>query len=104
MSSRFTRKLVPTALVVAIASLLAASISQTVESAHVRPRDVSTTSKTPKSKIAIVQAEQAVKTRRFPNMDVRVSEPDTMAKVAGANASSITQGLQTRKTAVEQAL
>ncbi len=101
-----SRKLILPVVAVAIAVLLAASISQTVESAgtHVRPRGTSTTTKTPKGKVSLEQPEQAAKTRRFPNMDVRVSEPDTMAGIASANASSITSRLQARKTAVEQAL
>jgi subtilisin-like proprotein convertase family protein len=87
-------------LVVAIALLLAVSLSRTVESAGSKLR--STTQA--KGKGVTTQREQAAKSRRFSNLDIRVTEPKTMANIASANASSITQRLQSRKTSVDQAL
>jgi subtilisin-like proprotein convertase family protein len=87
-------------LVVAVALLLVASLSQTVESAGNAMRSATQT----KSKGAVnTQEQQAAKSRRFANLDVR-TEPQFMSNVAAANASSINQRLQTRKTSVEQGL
>lgn len=89
-----SRKLVFSVLIISIAVLLVASLSHSVESAGGQS----------KGRISLGQNQQQVKVRRFQNMDVRTSEPETMANVAAANASNITQRLQTRKTAVEQAI
>lgn len=94
-----TKKPIPIVLVVAIAVLLAASLSQKVESAGDKTQAVTQ----PKGAV-ISQEQQAAKSRRFPNLDIRVTEPKTMADIAAANASVINQRLATRKTSVEQAL
>ena len=83
-------------LVVAIAVLLAASLSQTVESAGSATQT--------KSRGVIRVQEEPAKSRRFPNVDIRTTEPQTMAAIASANASNITQRLKSRKISVEQAL
>ena len=83
-------------LVVAIAVLLAASLSQTVESAGSATQT--------KSRGVITVQEEPAKSRRFPNVDIRTTEPQTMAAIASANASNITQRLKSRKISVEQAL
>ena len=50
------------------------------------------------------QEDQAGKSRHFPNVDVRVTEPKTMAAITAANATTINQKIQTSKTSVEQAV
>ncbi|HKS09792.1 MAG TPA: M36 family metallopeptidase [Pyrinomonadaceae bacterium] len=94
-----TKKPIPIVLVVAIAVLIAASLSQKVESAGDKTQAVTQ----PKGAV-ITQEQQAAKARRFRNLDIRVTEPKTMADIASANASVINQRLATRKTSVEQAL
>lgn len=94
-----TKKPIPIVLVVAIALLLAASLSQKVESAGDKTQAVTQ----PKGAV-ITQEQQAAKARRFRNLDIRVTEPKTMADIASANASVINQRLATRKTSVEQGL
>lgn len=98
-----SRKLIFSLSLISIA-LLAPSLSRKVESADdiVRPPN-STTGRTSTGAMSLSQL-QTLKTRRFPNLDVRLSEPGTMSKIAKANASTITQRLQTRKVAVEQAI
>ncbi len=101
LSSLFTKHRIPFVLVVAIALMLAVTLSQTVESAGYKMQS-STQSKG--KGVQKTHEEAPAKARRFPNLDVRVSEPRTMSDIAAANASSITQRLQARKTSVEQAL
>jgi subtilisin-like proprotein convertase family protein len=103
--SSSTRKLVFLVLLVSIAVLVAASISRTVESASgvVRAPSVSSASSKGK-KISVGQQENAVKAKRFPNLDIRVTEPNTMAKIVQANAKAISQRLQTTKGSVESAV
>ena len=101
LSPLFTKKRIPLVFVIAIAILLAASLSQKVESAGDKLR-ASTQTKGRAS--TINQEDQATKSRRFPNLDVRATEPKMMAEIAAANASSISQRLQARKTSVEQGL
>lgn len=98
LSSLLTKKRIPFVLVVAIALLLAATLSQTVESAA-NMKQQSKGKGVRKS-----HEELQAKSRRYPNLDVRITEPRTMSDIAAANASSITERLQTRKTSVEQAL
>ncbi len=95
------KKLILPVLVIAIALLLTASLSQIVESAGNR-----TQSPTQKGKVAISkpQEEQTTKSKRFPNLDIRSTEPKTMADIATANATNITKRLQDRNTAVNQGL
>ncbi len=101
LSPLFNKKPIPLVLVAAIALFLAASLSQTVESAG----DMMRSSTQMKGKgVTISQEEQTAKSRRFPNLDIRVTEPKTMSGIAAANASSITKQLQARKTAVDQGL
>jgi len=101
LSPLFTKKLIPAVMVIAIALLLAASLSQTVESAGNTTRS---STQTKGKGVTKAQEEQAPKSRRFPNLDIRTTEPKTMAEIAAANASSITQRLQARKISVDQAL
>src|ERR1700752_3414428 len=101
LSPLFTKKLIPAVLVIAIALLLAASLSQTVESAGNTTRS---STQTKGKGVTKAQEDQAPKSRRFPNLDIRTTEPKTMAEIAAANASSITQRLQARKISVDQAL
>ncbi|HEU4509008.1 MAG TPA: M36 family metallopeptidase [Pyrinomonadaceae bacterium] len=84
LPSLASRKPLFTVSVISIALLLAATISQPVESAATQ--------------------ERAKKPRRYPNLDVRVTDPQTMSNIARTNASNITQRLQARKTAVENAI
>lgn len=101
-----TRKLILPVLVVALTLLLAASFLQRVESAgnKQQQRDLTTTpQKKGRSTIQAPQ-DQATKTKRFPNVDMRLTDPETMSNIASANASKITSRLQARKTAVEQGL
>src|ERR1051326_3880089 len=91
------KKLISTISVVAIAFLLAASLSQTVESAGNLMRS---STQTKKQGVIKSQEEQAAKSQRFPNLDVRTTEPKMMSAIAAANAFSITQRLQTRKISV----
>jgi len=101
LSPLFNKKPIPLVLVAAIALFLAASLSQTVESAG----DMMRSSTQMKGKgVTISQEEQTAKSRRFPNLDIRVTEPKTMSDIAAANASSINKQLQARKTAVDQGL
>jgi len=97
-----TKKLIPPVIVFAIALSLAASLSQSVESAADLMR--SSTQQKVKGVTKGQEEQPAVKVRRFPNVDIRTTEPRTMWEIAAANASSITQRLQTRKTSVDQAL
>jgi hypothetical protein len=95
------KKLIPAVFIVSIALLLAASLSQTVESAGDAMRAATQT----KARGVIkVQEDQPVKSRRFPNVDIRSTEPQTMTAIANANAGKITQRLQARKAAVDQGL
>lgn len=97
-----TRKAIPAALMVAIAVLLAATLSQKVESAGDKLQALTQTKG--KGATEITKEQPATKFKRFPNVDVRSTEPATMSKIAAANASSITQRLQASQTSVEQAL
>ncbi len=101
-SPLFTKKLIPPVLVVGIVIMIAASLSQTVESAADMMRAATQT----KGKGVTKGQEEmtATKVRRYPNLDIRSTEPTTMANIAAANASSITQRLQARKTSIDQAL
>ena len=101
LSPLLTKKLITTVSVVAIALLLAASLSQTVQSAGNMMRS---STQTKGKGVRTAQEEQPNKSRRFPNLDIRTTEPKVMSDIAAANASSITQRLQARKTSVEQAL
>ena len=101
LSPLFTKKRMPLVFVIAIATLLAISLSQTVESAGDRLR---ASTQTKGRGAAISQEEQTTKSRRFRNLDIRSTEPKTMAAIATANATSINQRLQARKTSVDQAL
>jgi len=87
--------------VIAIALLLAASLSPTVESAGNKTKS---STQTKGRGVIKLPDEQASKDRPFPNLDIRVTEPKTMADIAAANAGNITQLLQARQTSVEQAL
>ena len=100
LSPLSTKKPIPIVLVVAIALLLAVSLSQKAESAGEKTQS----STQPRGAGVTSQEEQRVKSRRFPNLDIRTTEPKTMSDIAAANASSITQRLQARKTSVDQAL
>lgn len=100
-SSPFTKKRISLVLVVAITVLLAASLSQTAESAGNRTR--STTQAKGKG-VTKDPETQPAKSRRFPNLDIRTTETKTMSDIAAANASSITKRLQDRKASVDQAL
>lgn len=104
ISPLITRKLILPVLVVAVAALLAASISQTAESAGSNMRTRGSTITPTKGKGTTQPPQEQTKSRRFPNVDVRVTEPEMMTGIATANASAINQRLQTRKTTVEQAL
>ncbi len=96
-----TKKLISPVLVVTIALLLAAALSRSVESAGNRLRSSTPT----QSKGANnSQAGQSGKLRRFANVDVRSTEPRMMANIAAANANTINQRLQSRKTALDQAM
>src|SRR5690348_1025857 len=97
-----TRKIIPAALVVAIGVLLAATLSQKVESAGDKMQAAAQTKG--KGVVTEIQKEQPAKFKRFPNVDIRSTEPQTMSKIAAANAGMITQRLQTSQTSVEQAL
>ena len=97
----FTRKTIPALLVIAIALLLAASLSQTVESAGGAMR---LSTETKNSGVIKDQEEQPAKSRPFPNLDIRSTEPQTMSAIASANAGKITQRLQARKTALDQGM
>jgi subtilisin-like proprotein convertase family protein len=100
-SPLFTRKLIPIVLVVAVAILLAGSLSQTVESAGNKMQSSTQTKSKGGTKL---QEEFLPKARRFPNLDIRITEPKTMAEIAVANAGNITKQLQTRKAAVDKGL
>ena len=105
LSSLASRTPIFTVLVILIVLLLAASFSHPVESAAdlVRPRG-STFRQSQGKTIPLSRQERSVGTRRFPNLDVRITDPDAMSDISAANASSITQQLRTRKTAIETAL
>src|ERR1043165_378405 len=98
---RSTKKLFTLVLVLAVTGLLAASLSQTVESAGGPMR--SATQKQGRGVIKVPE-DQPSKSRRFPNIDIRTTAPQTMSAIATANAGKITQRLQARKVAVDQAL
>lgn len=100
---RSTRKLILLVLVIAIAVLLAASLSQTVGSAADTMHAAQTKGRGV-IKVPGVTEEQPSKSRQFPNLDIRTTEPQTMSAIANANAGKITQRLQARKTAVDNAL
>lgn len=101
LSPLFTRKRILPVAGISIAVLLAVSLSQTVESAGNLLRS---STQTKGKGVTKTQEETAAKSHRFPNLDVRTTEPETMAQIAAANSSSITQRLQARKTSVDQAL
>ena len=96
-----TKKLLSPVLVVAIVLLLAAALSQTAESAGNRLRS---STQTNSKGLRKSQGEQASKQRRFSNLDIRSTDPQAMKNIAAANASSINQRLQSRKTSIDQAL
>src|ERR1051326_7210279 len=97
-----TTKTITLILVAAIAFLLAASLSQPVESAGGAMR--SSTSKKGKGGVIRIPEQQPLKSRRFPNVDIRTTEPKTMSEIAAANAGSITEHLQARNNSVAQAM
>src|ERR1051326_8538570 len=81
-----TKKTITLILVVGIAFLLAASLSQTVEGGVATMRFA-----TPKKGNGVVTMPegQPSKSRRFPNVDIRSTERRTMSDIAAANAGSI---------------
>ena len=102
LSPLFKRKRLLLIAVISIALLLAVTLSQKVESAGNLLRS---STQTKGKGVTKTQEEQpGTKSQRFPNLDVRTTEPQTMGEIAAANASSITQRLQARKTSVDQAL
>jgi hypothetical protein len=78
-------------LVIAIAVLLAASLSQTVGSAADTMPAATQSKGRGVIKIPQEQPAQSSKLRQFPNLDIRTTEPETMAAIANANAGKITQ-------------
>jgi subtilisin-like proprotein convertase family protein len=101
LSSLFTTKRITFVLVVAIALMLAASLSQTVESAGNMKRS---SAQQKGGGVRKAHEEQSAKARRFPNMDIRSTDPKTMTDIAVANATSIQKHLEARKTSVDKAL
>ncbi len=107
MSLRYScpsRKHIFIVSILSIAVLLAVSLSHTVESASGIVQIPNVTTKPKGQRTTLVQDQQTVKVRRLPNVDIRTTEPGTMSNIAAANASSITQRLQARKTAVDRAI
>lgn len=101
LSSLLTTKRMPFVLVVAIALLLAVSLSQTVESAGSRMQSPTQS----KGKGVRKSHEEAPeKLRNFPNLDMRTTDVATMTDIAARNATSISQHLQARKASVDKAL
>jgi subtilisin-like proprotein convertase family protein len=102
--SSSSRKLIYLVLLISVAVLAAASISRTVESARGVVRAPSVSGPLKGKGITLGQTQGTTKAKVFPNLDIRVSEPGTMARILNANASAITQRLQNNKSSIDQAV
>ena len=98
-----SRKVLLGVLFIAVALLMSVPMSRPVESAG-RSAGRRTPGPAKVQRPTLEKGEPVAKTRRYPNMDIRVTEPSTVAQMVAPNSASIVKQVQARKQAVAQGL
>lgn len=100
-SALTSRKLFLGVLLIAVALLMGVPMSRSVQSAGDRAgRQSPGQAKGQKPTLD----RDVTKARRYPNMDIRVTEPSTVSQMIGPNSAAIVKQVQARKQAVTQGL
>ncbi|MCM3871622.1 MAG: M36 family metallopeptidase [Pyrinomonadaceae bacterium] len=102
-SALTSRKFFLGVLFIALALLMSVPMSRSVESAG-RGAGRRTPGQAKEQKPTLENVEPVAKARRYPNIDIRVTEPSTVSQMIAPNSAAIVKQVQARKRAIAQGL